>query len=69
MKLMASGVTWSEAISRVAFVFAVFIVHQDDDAAGAHVGHDVFDGRNGNGVDGRPVSVLMALLSMGLKLL
>ena len=33
---------------QVTFVFAVFFVHQDDDAASFHVGHDVFDGRYRN---------------------
>ena len=31
---------------QVAFVFAVFFIDQDDDLAGGHVGHDVFNGRN-----------------------
>jgi hypothetical protein len=34
---------------QVAFVLAVFFVHQDDHAPGAHVGHDVFDRRDGRG--------------------
>ena len=37
---------------QVAFVFTVFFVHQDDDFSGAHVGHDVLDGRNGHGLGG-----------------
>ncbi len=37
---------------QVAFVFAVFFVDQDDHAPGAHVGHDVFDGRDGHGGEG-----------------
>jgi hypothetical protein len=34
---------------QVAFVFAVFFVHQNDHATGAHVGHDVFDRRDAHG--------------------
>ncbi len=33
---------------QVAFVLAVFLVDQDDHAAGAHVGDDVFDRRDGH---------------------
>ena len=33
---------------QVTFVFAVFFIDQDHDAAGAHVGHDVFDRGNGH---------------------
>ena len=32
-----------------ALVLAVFFVHQNHDAPGAHIGHDVFDGGNGHG--------------------
>ena len=34
---------------QVAFVFAVFFVHENDHAAGGELGHDVFDGGDGNG--------------------
>ncbi len=47
---------------QVAFVFAVFLVHEDDDAPGAHLRHDVFDGRDGcegeGGVHGGGLSVV-----------
>ena len=33
---------------QVTFVFTVFFVHQDHNAARPQVGHDVFDGRDGN---------------------
>ena len=36
----------------VAFVFAVFFIHQDDDAPGAHLGHDVLDGGDRHGGEG-----------------
>ena len=34
---------------QVAFVFAVFLVNQNDHAAGAHLGHDIFDWGNKGG--------------------
>ena len=39
--------------NQVAFVFAVFFVHQDDHAASAHVGNNVFHRGDCNGVQGR----------------
>ena len=49
---------------QVAFVLAVFLVDQDDHAAGAHVGDDVFDRGDGDGRDGGQ-RTLMHWLSMG----
>ena len=36
----------------VAFVLAVFLIDEDHDAAGAQLGHDVLDGRDGRGREG-----------------
>ena len=35
---------------QIAFVLAVFFIHQDDDAARFHLGDDLLHGRNGHGL-------------------